>query len=139
MIGTARHGARTLRFTPGPGAGGRREIVALFAQNGLVRSERVVARYVAPNPPPVGRAMQLRLRRAGARALATWRPGAGRAAQRVQARVSDGRVISRTLPAGARRLVVPGLTRGDRVTVRVVGQARDGRQGRAAQAALRIR
>lgn len=139
VIGTARAGTRTLRFTPGPGPGGRREIVAVSAIDGLARSERVVARYTAPPPPPVGRATRLVLRRAGSRAVATWRPGRALAAQRVTVRVSDGRSYLRVLKPGARRLIVPGLERRDRVTVSVTGQARDGRLGRPASASLRIR
>jgi hypothetical protein len=139
VLGTARAGARTLRFTPGPGPGGRREIVAISIIDGLARSERVVARYTAPPPPPVGRASRLTLRRAGSRAVASWRPGRGLAAQRVAVRVSDGRSFLRVLKPGVRRLVVPGLERRDRVTVSVTGQAGDGRLGRPAVASLRIR
>jgi hypothetical protein len=139
VIGTARPGSRTLRFAPGPGPGGRREIVAVSSIDGLARSERVVARFIAPPPPPVARASRLVLRRAGSRAVATWRPGRGLAAQRVTVRVSDGRSFMRTLNPGARRLAVVRLERRDRVTVTVTGQARDGRLGRAATARLRIR
>jgi hypothetical protein len=139
VLGTARAGVRTLRFVPAGGPGGRRAIVAVTLQDGLARSERVVARYTAPPPPPVGRATGLRLRRAAARVVASWRPGKGLAAQRVTVRVSDGRSFLRVLKPGVRRLVVPGLERRDRVTVAVTGQARDGRLGRAAVASLRIR
>src|SRR5690606_6489035 len=68
VIGTARTGARRLTFTPGPGAGGRREIVALIAQDGLVRREAVVARYTAPPPLRPAAPRTLRLSRSGGRA-----------------------------------------------------------------------
>lgn len=139
VIGTARPGAHRLRFTPGPGAGGRREIVALIAQGGLVRVEPVVARYTAPPPRRVGKATGLRLSRAGGRAVARWRVPPGAVVQRVTLTVSDGRALVRQVGLRVRRAQIAGLTRGDRVTVRVVGVARDGRTGRPARATLRLR
>lgn len=139
LIGTARAGTRRLRFTPGPGPGGRRDIVALVSQNGLVRSERIVARFSAPPPARVGRARGLRVRRAGRNLVATWRPGAGLATQRVQVALADGRVIVRGLGPRARRIAVAGVRRGDRVRVMVIGQARDGRLGAPAQRRMRLR
>ncbi|HMM49171.1 MAG TPA: hypothetical protein PKE32_06120, partial [Miltoncostaeaceae bacterium] len=138
-IGTARAGTRRLRFTPGPGPGGRRDIVALVSQNGLVRSERTVARFSAPPPARVGRARGLRVRRAGRSLVATWRPGAGLAAQRVQVALADGRVIVRALGPRTGRITVAGVRRADRVRVSVIGQARDGRLGAPAQRGVRVR
>ncbi len=139
VLGVARAGIHRLRFTPGPGRGGRREVVALVGQGGLVHRESVVARFTAPAPARPARAGVLRVRRAGAGAVATWRPGRGALVQRVTVAISDGRVSVRQLSAGVRRLRVTRLARGDRVRVSVVGVARDGRTGPAVRAALRIR
>lgn len=139
ILGVAKTGSRTLRFTPGPGAGGRREIVALIAQDGIVRREVVVTRYTAPPPAPVGRASRLVVRRAGSRAVAAWRAPAGAAVQRVTIAASDGRVIVRQLSPRVRRTQIPRVARGDRVTVTITGVARDGRTGRPLRVATRLR
>lgn len=139
VIGTARTGVRSLRFGPGPGPAGRREIVAQVAEDGLVRASRVVARYAAPGPVPVGQASRLTLRRAGARVVATWRPGSGLVAQRVTITGVRSGTQVRQLPRAARRTQVVGVRRGDRVSVRIVGLAADGRMGRTTAATLRVR
>ena len=110
-----------------------------MVQDGLVRSQDVIARYQAPPPPRVGKASRLKVRRAGGRAVVTWRPAPGAALQRVTVAVSDGRTIVRQVRQGLRRLVVPGIVRGDRVNVRVVALAADGRLGAAGRVSARIR
>lgn len=66
-------------------------------------------------------------------------PATEAALQRVTVAVSDGRTIVRQVRRGVRRLVVPGVARGDRVTVRVVAPAADGRRGATARAHVRVR
>ncbi len=51
VLGTATAPTGTLRFTPAPGKGGRRKIVALVTQNGMPRKQLTVATYTAPAPP----------------------------------------------------------------------------------------
>ena len=137
VLGPARAGSGTLSFTPGPGPGGRREIVALIERSGLVRHQVVVARYVAPAPPALGRVTALRLRRAGRSVLATWRPAANASAQLVTVTVS-GSPSTSLQTARAARLVVPGAQKGQTVVVKVVAVAASGRRSPPARATLRI-
>ena len=135
VLGAAKAGSGRLGFVPAPGPGGRREIVALLTQNGLVVQEVTVTRYAAPPPPRLGRATGLRLRRSGARAVATWRPGSAAAAQRFEALIAGGQRVTKLLGPGARRAVIPGVN-GRRVSVSVIALARDGHSGRPARASL---
>ncbi|MCB0873695.1 MAG: hypothetical protein KDC36_09990 [Thermoleophilia bacterium] len=136
VLMTARQGSHRRRFTPGPGPGGRRRIVAQLIQNDLVREERTVATYVAPQPPALGRAAKLRIRRSGSSAVISWTPGANASAQRLLVRVPGGPVISRLLAARARRATIPGI-RGRSVTVSVTAIGRDGRRGKTVRSTLR--
>jgi len=135
VLGAATAGAAQLRFTPGPGPGGPREIVAQLMQDGLVRQEVVVARYTAPQPPRVGKATGLRVRHAGTSVVVTWRPGANAAAQRLVVRVPNGPLVSQLLGGRASRAVVAGVDR-RRVTAAVTAIAASGGRGPASNAAL---
>jgi hypothetical protein len=135
VLGAAKAGNGRLGFAPGPGPGGRREIVAQLTQNELVVEEVVVTRYTAPPPPRLGRATGLRLRRSGAKVVATWRPGAAAAAQRLSALIAGGQRVNRFLGGRAGRAVLPGVD-GRRVSVTVIALARDGHAGRPARASL---
>lgn len=94
-----------------------------------------VTRYVAPPPPRLGRATGLRLRRSGAKVVATWRPGAAAAAQRLTALIAGGQRVNRLLGPRAGRAVVPGVD-GRRVALSVTAVARDGHAGGPARASL---
>ncbi|MGD9694834.1 MAG: hypothetical protein AB7V42_04130 [Thermoleophilia bacterium] len=137
VIGRARKGSHTLRFTPAPGPGGRREIVALAEQGDWVRSETVVGSYVAPPPARPGRAAGLRIRRAGRNLSVTWKPGANAARQRVVATLPGGRLESMLLGARARRVTIRNVARSTRATVTVTTIATDGRASRAARASIK--
>ena len=92
-----------------------------------------VTRYVAPPPPRLGRATGLRLRRSGAKVVATGSPDA--AAQRLTALIAGGQRVNRLLGPRAGRAVVPGVD-GRRVALSVIAVARDGHAGGPARASL---
>jgi hypothetical protein len=133
VIGAARRGAGRIAFRPGAGPGGTRSIVALIAQNGLVRREVVVARYRAPAPPRLTPPAGLRVRRAGAVAVATWRPSPAARGQLATIR-RGGAAEVRLLGRGARRLVVRGLAPSARLRVEVRSLDAEGRRSAAARA-----
>ena len=135
VIGTASAGSHRLGFVPGAGPGGRRQIIAQLTQDDLVQQEIPVASYVAPPPPALGRTGALRIRRAGASVVVTWKPGANAAAQRLQVTVPAGPSVTRVLGARAHRLVVAGVE-GRRVTASVTPIARSGRAGAATKTTL---
>ncbi len=137
-LGDAKRGSGALRFTPGPGPGGRRQIVAQLSQDGLVREERVVASYVAPPPPPLGRATKVRVRRAGSAVVVTWRPGANARRQVLVVKVPAGPVVSRMLGGRAHTARIAGID-GRAVSVSVTSLAATGRAARPVRATLAAR
>lgn len=136
VLGTATAGTHTLAFSPGPGAGGRRQIVAQMTQSGLVADETTVASYVAPPPAVPGRARALRVRRiAGGAVRVTWLPGANATRQRLVASVPAGPLVTRLLSGTTRTAVIAGVAaRGVTVTVTAVGPT--GRRGAPARTTL---
>jgi hypothetical protein len=134
-LGAAVKGAGRLTFTPGPGPGGRRDIVALLMQDGIVHQDVVVGSYVAPPPPRVGRASGLRVRRAGTGVVVTWRAGQAAAAQRLVAQVPGGPLVTRILSGTAHSATVPGID-GRIVRVSVTALGSNGRAGPTARASL---
>ena len=138
VLGRARGTAGSLRFSPAPGPRGRREIVALVEQGDVVREQRTVARYTAPAPLRPARPRALRMRARGPRLDVRWQRVRGVRTYRVQvANRRDGSL--RLFRVRRTRLVIAGLERGDRVTVRVAALAADGTPGRAAVRRLRVR
>jgi hypothetical protein len=91
-LGKAKGSAGTLRFTPAPGPGGTRKIIAQVAQKGIPRKELTVARYVAPAPPKPARPT-LKVKRVGTKLVVSWAKDG--ASKRWTARItlSDGRVL----------------------------------------------
>ena len=134
-LGAAVKGAGRLTFTPGPGPGGRRDIVALLMQDGIVHQEVVVGSYVAPPPPRVGRASGLSVRHVGSGAVVSWRAGQAAAAQRLVAQVPGGPLVTRILSGTARTATIPGID-GRIVQVSVTALGSNGRAGPTARASL---
>jgi hypothetical protein len=90
ILGTA-HGARgRIRFTPGDGRAGRRQILALVYDNGIQTRSLVVARYSAPGPQRPARPARLKVTHKGYTLTASWKPVAGAVAYEVLVRSSDG-------------------------------------------------
>jgi hypothetical protein len=77
LIGTAHGRTGVLRFAPGSGPAGSRQIVAMVDYDRLPRTRVVVARYVAPPPARPGRPGRISVVRHGASLAVRWRPAAG--------------------------------------------------------------
>jgi hypothetical protein len=93
VLGKAKGSAGTLRFTPAPGPGGTREVIALVAQKGIPRKELTVARYVAPSPPKPKRP-KVTLKRSGtSKLVVSWPKDPVARGWVVRAKLSDGRVL----------------------------------------------
>ncbi len=122
-LGTARAGKHTLRFTPGAGGSGVRNIVAQVTQDGLPRDNVKVASFVAAADRLPARP-HVKITRKGAFARIRWTSNA------------DHVDISYTTAAGASKLVAGRRARGairiraTRMTVTVRGLRADGRSGR---------
>src|SRR5262249_19045193 len=78
VLGSATGAAGRLRFTPTPGPGGKRQIVAELTRNGEPLRKLVVATYIAPGPVKLTRPGGLRVLRQGSALAVRWRrvPGA---------------------------------------------------------------
>src|SRR5262249_4621265 len=71
-IGAASGSHGTLSFTPAPGHGERRDVVALVTQDGKLRARIVVAHYRAPKARPAAAVEHLKAHRSGTTLSATW-------------------------------------------------------------------
>lgn len=114
-------GSGSLKFRPGFGPAGRREIVALVEQDGKPRETQVVASYTAPRPllpTKPGRVRVKRMKRGAVRV--TW--GAARRAKSydVTIKLSDGR--REIFKARKRTLTLRGVDSDVRGTIAVNAQ-----------------
>jgi hypothetical protein len=134
-IGYARGTRGTLTFDPAPGRAGTRRIVAMVERDGLPGEARTLTRYRAPGPARPARVRGLAVKRTKGGLTIRWR-GASKA-KRYVVRVRSSRGLSRNQLVRKRVLRVPGVRRGDRVTVSVRGLSTLGLQGPAATKRVR--
>jgi uncharacterized delta-60 repeat protein len=87
----------TLHFTPAYGPGGTRQIVAQVLEGETVRKQMVVASYVAPPPPPIGRPTHVKLSRRGSNLLVSWHAAAGAKRYLLTAHETDGADLLRSV------------------------------------------
>jgi hypothetical protein len=135
VIGQAKGARGTLRFTPAPGPGGPRQIVAQVARNGLPRLQQTVATYTAPRAAGPPRVRGLRVSRTGRSVTVRWRKAAGARVYAVRLDLPDGRRLLRVAGAKQTQVRVGGVPRGGKVAVSVAGVDASGRRGPAARAA----
>jgi hypothetical protein len=121
-----------LRFTPARGGAGKRDIVAVFEQDGRPRGEQVIASYVAPNDRLPGRPRLLRARRAGSAVMVRWASVPGASGYTATVTTSDGRKLSfdANVKEGIR---VPGVGRDTTVRVALRALRTDGAVGGASR------
>ena len=103
-------------------------------QDGLPREEVVVAKYAAPGPVVPTRVRNLRIRRRGSGALATWGVSSGAREYYVRATLTDGR--KQLFVTRKRSLRLPAIDRDMRATVTVQGHSAKGRRGPVATTKL---
>ena len=122
VIGRAKGADGRLRFTPAPGPGGKRRIVAHVVQGGTPRDDLTVASYTAPPPPRIGTSRP-RTRVRGTTLTVRWKRAANAARYRVRFEASDGRVQTFETSSRRRSVVVRRFLRttSARVTVTAVG------------------
>jgi hypothetical protein len=130
-------GARTiacgrLKFTPGHGPAGKRQIVAVIEQDGRPRGEQVVATYKAPKDRLPGRPRLLRARRAGSTVMVRWAAVAGARGYTASVRTSDGRKLS-FAPSLKKGIRVRGVGRDTTVRVALRALRLDGAVGGASR------
>ncbi|MCW3039554.1 MAG: domain containing protein, partial [Solirubrobacterales bacterium] len=127
IIGETSAASGGLRFVPATGPAGRRTIEATVLQHGQPRAVFKVAHYMAPGPFKPG-VPTMKLRRRGSRLIVTWKPVLGAQRYRVLARVTAfdnhvlrlvGHSVFATRGRNQRRVVIPNVSRRERVGLSV--------------------
>jgi hypothetical protein len=109
----------TIHFRPGDGKAGRRSIIALVEQNGMVRRRLRVARFRAPQPMRPARPRRISLRRKGGRLLIGWPRAVGAERYIVGIRPGDGRRMQ--ISTRKRSVRLRGIGSRESVRVEVTG------------------
>lgn len=134
LLKTVKRGSGKVTFTPAPGPGGKRRVVAEIEVEGLPAEERAVATFRAVTPK-AGAVRRVRARRrAKGRLGVTWSRARNAARYKVVVSLANGVQRQAFLPAKRRRAVLRGVpaTLGGRVRVAAVGPLGDwGRAGSA--------
>jgi uncharacterized delta-60 repeat protein len=97
MLGTARGSTGTIRFTPGPGRGGKRSIIAQVQQDGAPAENATVASYSAPRPGAPGRPGGVRAQRRHGQIAVSWRRVRGALRYEVLVKLTDGSQVFRVV------------------------------------------
>jgi hypothetical protein len=144
LIGTSHKGHGVIRFTPTPGPGGRRQIVAMANLGGMplvlspgsaTPGEKLVAGYKAPGPVKLGRPLGLHARRSGGRLSVSWGRVHGAHRYVVLVDLRSGMRSDFVVKRPSLRISIPtaGPTGGS-VTVKALGDGLHSVDGRAAKA-----
>jgi hypothetical protein len=138
ILGVARGAHGRIRFRLDDGRAGRRQIVAVIAQDGIQTQSVVVARYSAPRPQPPPRPAGIRVSHTGYTLNVSWRPVPDTTSYEVLIKSSDG---GRTMQiVRGHRATVIGVEPGLHGTVLVDAVASDGsRSANARQAFAAVR
>jgi len=135
-LGSVRGGRGVIAFVPLAGRGGPRAIQAQVFENGMPRARLVVAHYVAPTTPLLGKPGHVRLSRRGGSLVVRWTAAFGARHYLVRVRMDGGQRFAYLVPARRRRVVVPGLFGRSRAIVSVSGLNLLNHPGRATSASL---
>jgi len=101
QLGVAKRGKGRFRFEPGPGAKGKRRIVAEFEVGGIPGTAKTVATYQAPAPRKAPRVKRVRIKRKGSTLSVSWRKASHVRGYLLVVRQGNG--LQRTIKVGAKR------------------------------------
>jgi hypothetical protein len=137
LIGTAKGKRGKLEFKAADGPGGRRTIEANLSLDGIPRDVLAVGSYRAPGPIKPAQPRRVRIRRAGGKAIVSWRRASGAERYLVEAAMRDGRRLALTTKRTRLKIKdVPGI---DSAKVKVAGLTADNSAGRPATARLKAK
>lgn len=134
VLGTTKQAKGKLSFTIFDGPAGLRRIEARVRNyDGLAVDSQTVASYRAPGPVLPTRATRIRLKRdAKGRLKVTWKGTSGAARRVVFVTVADGRRLR--FDVKKTTVTIPGVDKKEKVTVKIRGLTKLGREGPAATA-----
>lgn len=128
-IGTASGTSGTIRFTPAAGRKGTRQIVAEVTENGVPRTNIIVATYVAPAPAGPAPPKFVRASRKKTTVTITWAKVKKAAKYRVHIFLNDGRDLMLLLGAKQTSLPITNVAPSTRGYVTVSALALNGMRG----------
>ena len=131
LLGRAAGTHGTLRFTPSPGAAGRRTIDAIVSDDGVQREIVAVTNYQAPRPTTPGRVHGLQLHRRGRRFQIRFGSATGSSYYLLTVRGTDGRRLLRLIGRTGHSLSLPIVGYNDHLRITVAGVSALGRRGPA--------
>jgi hypothetical protein len=134
ILGKAKGGHGTLRFTPAAGPAGTRTVYAIVSESGVARESVPVTSYRAPGPATPARVRGLRVRRHGRKFAVSFGSARGAAYYQLMVRGTDGRHLLRLIRGRHHSLTLPFLGYTDHLTVTVTGVSALGRHGRSVSA-----
>jgi len=129
VIGYSTGPRGAIRFVPGYGPAGSREIDALVQRDGLPRARVTITTYRAPAPTRPGRVAQLRISHRRTTLRVSWRPAASASSYLVKIGLSNGRRLVRAVRSRAHSLTLRGVAKTTRATVTVSAYDAHGRAG----------
>jgi hypothetical protein len=130
VLGTAHGSSGTITFTPGPGRGGRRSIIAQVEQDGAPTKDIKVGSYSAPRPGQPGRPVGVRAQRRRGTVRVSWHRVRGAVRYEVLIKLADGSQVFRVVRAT--HITVPDPIASRRGIVSVDALAVDGIRGKVA-------
>ena len=127
----------TIKFSPANGRKGKRRLLAVVEQNGVLRRSIVAGTYIAPGPIRPGQPRHVRLRRKGTKLVVTWGRAARAVEYAVRAKLKDGRRL--VIPTKKRKLTIGNVPGIDSGTIAVYGLKADRTAGPPAKARFKAK
>lgn len=134
-IGVAKGSKGTVRFSPAPGKAGTRRIEAIVERAGRPVLRQVVGTYRAPASARPGRVRGVTAKRRRKTLRIAWKRADGATRYAVRVDLPDGRRVLQLVRRN--RLVLKGVPKAGRITVRVSGRDARGSAGRSGRAGVR--
>ncbi|MDQ8044114.1 MAG: PKD domain-containing protein [Solirubrobacteraceae bacterium] len=126
-----------VKFTPGRGPGGSRQIQALVSRDGMPLVTKTIATFRVPRERLPSRPGKLRARRVGTRVIVAFPKISGASRLTASAVVSDGRELSFDLAPSCRALSIPSVGRNASVSFKIAGVRYDLQTGKYAGVKLK--
>jgi hypothetical protein len=139
VIGRAKGRTGRIAFKPGPGPGGRRNIVALVEQGDVPVSDDRVAGYVAPAPVEPGKPKHVRVKLSGRSLKVSWARARNAKLNRVRVALKrDGRIVQ--VQTKKPSLLLRGVDAPDVATISVLAlRPVEGTQSGKARAKVKLK
>lgn len=130
-LASAKRGKGRKAFTAALGPAGQRQIVAMVEVDGLPAEPKTVATFTAPPPPTAGKVKGVRARRAKSGLKVSWRRAPNAVKYKVTVFERGGKQIPRFIKASKRTILIKGVAKTQRGSVKVAALGPLGDWGKA--------